>query len=118
MTPEGKVKAKVSKLLKAYGVYYFMPVQTGFGAAGLDYHCVFPGGKAFFIETKAYGKNPTYRQDELIVTLRVLGCEVFIINNDTKLAELERYVDANSTYKYTIDVNVSNTGKRGVHLPK
>ena len=58
-TPEGKVKEKVSKLLREYGVYYFMPVQTGYGPAGLDYHCVFRAGTlpiAFFVEAKDEGE--------------------------------------------------------------
>jgi hypothetical protein len=40
MTPEGRVKSDVRKLLNRYEVYYFMPVQMGYGAAGLDFHCV------------------------------------------------------------------------------
>ena len=29
MTPEGKVKKEVKRVLDAFGVYYFMPVQMG-----------------------------------------------------------------------------------------
>jgi hypothetical protein len=62
---EAQVKKWVKEVLDEYNVYYFMPVQMGIGAAGLDFHCVvkwkgFP--LAFFIETKEFGKVPTDRQ--------------------------------------------------------
>jgi hypothetical protein len=37
-TPEGRVKRRVSQILKrAEKCYYFMPVQTGYGSPTLDY---------------------------------------------------------------------------------
>ena len=39
-TPEAKVKAKIKALLKNYGVYYAMPIGTGYGNAGVpDFLC-------------------------------------------------------------------------------
>lgn len=35
MTPEGRVKAAVKRVLKALGAWYFMPVQTGRGVGGV-----------------------------------------------------------------------------------
>lgn len=40
MTPEAKVKAKVVKVLKEFGVYYFYPVTGGFGRSGVPDICV------------------------------------------------------------------------------
>ena len=34
-TPEKKVKTAVGKLLARYGVYFFYPVATGMGRAGI-----------------------------------------------------------------------------------
>ncbi len=87
-TPEGKVKTKVKDVLNRYDAYYFMPVQIGLGAAGLDFHCMARGGRAFFIETKAPGKKPTERQMELIAMLTKKGGKVFIIYDDVTLREL------------------------------
>ncbi len=43
MTPEGKVKAAIDRLLKGYGVWYFAPVQYGLGAHGIhDRVCCIP----------------------------------------------------------------------------
>lgn len=56
MTPEGRVKALVKRALKTLGrdCKAFMPVQTGFGTPGLDFHlCV--RGMTVLIETKKPG---------------------------------------------------------------
>ena len=57
MTPEGKVKDAVKKVLKKHGIWYFMPMQNGFGVVGVpDFICCFNG--AFLgVETKAPGKR-------------------------------------------------------------
>lgn len=97
MTPEGKVKDKIKKLLSRYGVYYFMPVQSGFGPAGLDFHCMTTCGDkddapvAFFVEAKAPGKKVIKgsRQEDLIEKLRGYNAAVFVVNDEVTLAELE-----------------------------
>jgi hypothetical protein len=61
MTPEGRVKKEVSKYLKDHGIYYFMPVQTGYGATTLDYLCCWLG-KFIAIECKAGNNDLTNRQ--------------------------------------------------------
>jgi hypothetical protein len=80
-TPEGKVKAKVSEILKSYSpyVWYHMPVPVGYGKACLDYHGTVLG-MSFAIETKAPGKKPTARQLLTIRSLRKAGDKVFIID--------------------------------------
>jgi hypothetical protein len=80
-TPEGRVKAKVSEILKSYAPYvaYFMPVPAGYGKAMLDYHGTVLG-MSFAIETKAPGKKPTPRQKLTIKYLRDAGEKVFIID--------------------------------------
>lgn len=79
-TPEGKVKRKVSQILKgAEELYYFMPVQTGYGSPTLDYlGC--SRGRAFAIETKAPGKKPTARQVAIMQEMLAAGMAVFVID--------------------------------------
>lgn len=92
-TPEGKVKRKVSKLLKASkGTYYFMPVQTGYGSPTLDYlGC--SRGRAFAIETKAPGKQPTARQKVIINEMKQAGMKVFVIaGNPSEYEELRLWL--------------------------
>lgn len=56
MTPEGRVKAQVRKLLAEFGVWYYQPVQNGMGQVGIpDFICCYRG-VFLAIETKAPGK--------------------------------------------------------------
>ena len=78
MTPEGKVKAKVKRLLQKYGCYQFWPVQTGYGAPTLD--CLGCHNGFFFgIETKAPGKRPTPRQRLTIEDMEAAEGVVFVV---------------------------------------
>jgi hypothetical protein len=59
MTPEGKVKAAVKKLLAKYGAYYYMPVQNGMGVVGIPDIIACLDGRFIAIETKAPGRLST-----------------------------------------------------------
>lgn len=97
-TPEGAVKQKVSKLLKATpGLYYWMPVQAGYGEATLDYVGCFHG-YFFAIETKAPKRKPTARQNITIENMRRAGAKVFVTDGPTEeIEEWLRSVAGSST---------------------
>jgi hypothetical protein len=61
VTPEGKVKDAIKKLLKSRDIWYYLPVSNGMGQHGIpDFICcVPPTGKFLAIETKAPGKLRT-----------------------------------------------------------
>ena len=86
-TPEGRVKAKVKRRLKAeFGkhCWSFMPVQTGYGSPALDFLlCVY--GWFVAIETKAPGKKPTPLQETTIELMRAAGAMVFVVDGDESL---------------------------------
>lgn len=90
MTPEGKVKRQIKKVVdnyRNYGTLYcYMPVPGGYGAPTLDYIGFFYG-HGFAIEAKAPGKAPTPRQELTIAQMRSAGARVFVIdgtdNTDT-----------------------------------
>jgi hypothetical protein len=64
MTPEGKVKAAVKAWLTEQGYWWFMPMGTGYGRAGIpDFICCSPFGDFVAIECKALGKKPTAFQE-------------------------------------------------------
>lgn len=72
MTPEGRVKNDVKKVLKARGIWFFMPMQNGFGVVGIpDFICCW-GGHFLAIETKAPGKrgDTTANQDRKLQEIR------------------------------------------------
>jgi hypothetical protein len=71
-TPESKVKAKLKDYLKQHNAYYFMPVQTGYGATSLDFLVCWNGEfKAY--ECKAAGKELTPRQRLVAQQIRAAG---------------------------------------------
>ncbi len=81
-TPEGKVKAKISKVLRdTPDLYYEMVVPGGYGKSGLDYSgCYY--GRAFYIEAKRPGEKPTPRQETTIAEQRRARAKVFVIDGD------------------------------------
>ena len=82
-TPEGKVKAKVKKLFAKFGseLYYFMPVQCGYGSVGLDFHCCYRG-VAFAVETKAGKGRVTPRQKATMAAMQRAGMKTFVVSED------------------------------------
>lgn len=92
MTPEGRVKDRVKKVLTSLDAYWFCPVQNGMGAPGLDFmHIQIPGVPVFAIETKAPGEKPTVRQQRTIDSIRKAGGTVFVIDGD--FGELGQWLD-------------------------
>jgi hypothetical protein len=93
MTPEGRVKSKIKRFLQTYGegLYYEMPVPSGFGKAGLDFHCCHHGFY-FAIEAKKPGGKPTARQELTIQAIRRAGGAVFVIDGDETLNEFKRWM--------------------------
>ena len=88
MTPEGRIKAKLNRALKALGpsVWRFMPVQNGMGAPGLDYFlCV--NGHFLAIETKAPGKKLTPRQETTAANIVAAGGTVLLVRDEQSLHE-------------------------------
>ena len=98
MTPEGKRKQKINKLLDSYKplLYYHMPVPYGYGRTTIDYiGCVC--GLFFGIEAKGHasGKKgqPTERQEGVIDDMNVAGGKTFVVNDDESLAMLAAWLE-------------------------
>jgi pantoate kinase len=72
-TPEGKVKDKIKKILKAHNVYYAMPMGTGYGNAGVpDFLCCARGGFVA-VEAKANGGQVTALQQKNLSEIEASG---------------------------------------------
>jgi hypothetical protein len=117
VTPEGKIKAQVRKILDGEDIWYFMPVNYGgYGAATLDFMCSisFKGGAySFSIETKAPSKKPTERQRLLIERLRNVGMKVFVIDGDAGLSELATWVEQIRRLNNGTDTHLTPCGREG-----
>ena len=72
-TPEGKVKAKVVKLLKERGVYYFFPATFGMGRSGVPDVVCCQGGRFLAVECKAGKGKTTALQEREIAAIRAAG---------------------------------------------
>lgn len=85
MTPEGKVKKKVTDQLKKLGAYYFFPLTGGYGKSGVPDIVGCYKGKFFAIECKAGKNKPTPLQDLNIRAIRDVGGYAWVVNEDNML---------------------------------
>lgn len=92
-TPEGITKKKIAEILQKYEAYYFMPVQNGMGAPGLDFHCIL-SGLGFCVEAKAWDtdKDMTARQVQTTNKIVKAGGKVFMVRDEITLAQLENWM--------------------------
>ena len=81
-TPESKVKTKIKAILKEHGVYYAMPMGTGYGNAGVpDFLCCV-NGYFLAIEAKAGKGKATALQVKNINAIHDCGGQAWIVNED------------------------------------
>jgi hypothetical protein len=79
-TPEGKVKAKVKKVLAELNAYYVMPATGGYGNSGAPDFLVCYQNRFYGIECKANGNKPTALQMDNLVRIRRAGGFGFVID--------------------------------------
>lgn len=82
MTPEGRVKNQIRKVLKEFGVWFYSPVSNGMGMHGIPDFVGIHKGRSIMIEAKAPGGKPTPRQEITIAAIRSAGGQVFVIDGD------------------------------------
>ena len=80
MTPEVKVKQRVTALLKTAGAYYFYPVTGGYGNSGVPDIVVCHNGRFIGIECKAGKNKPTKLQEKNLRDIAAAGGTALVIN--------------------------------------
>lgn len=83
MTPEGRVKVQIKRVLDDLGIWYFMPAANGFGKVGIpDFVCCW-NGDFLAIEAKAPGKmdSLTINQVRRIEEIRQAGGCAFVVDD-------------------------------------
>jgi pantoate kinase len=81
-TPESKVKAEIKKILKEHGVYYAMPMGTGYGNSGVpDFLCCVKG-QFVAVEAKAGKGKTTALQDKHIADIQTAGGYAWVVNEE------------------------------------
>jgi pantoate kinase len=90
-TPEAKVKAKIKKILKDNGVYYAMPIGTGYGNSGVpDFLCCV-NGNFLAIEAKAGKGTTTALQEKNLREIKEAGGTAAVIA-EAQLEYLEQLI--------------------------
>jgi hypothetical protein len=90
ITPEGKVKAAVKKLLDEFRIYHFSPYMAGMGRAGVpDIICCF-NGKFLGIECKAGKGKLTALQERELDAICAADGFVFVAREDNLKTLKER----------------------------
>lgn len=93
MTPEKKVKTKVTKLLDGFGVYWFYPVMSGYGSSGIPDIVACVRGQFVAIECKATPKDqPTALQQKNLARIIDQGGIAVVINAEN-VKELENVLN-------------------------
>lgn len=100
MTPEGKVKASVKKLLAKYKVWYYMPVGGLLGRSGVPDFLILINGQFIGVETKAGNNKPTALQNLEMEKIRNAG-GVALVVNENNLVDLEKILDVADREKHS-----------------
>jgi Holliday junction resolvase len=97
-TPERKVKTKVTKLLTERGAYWFYPVASGYGSAGIpDIVCCYRG-KFIGIECKAGSGRTTALQENNLERIRLCKGFALVVREDlTELIAVLDFLDGKVT---------------------
>jgi hypothetical protein len=88
-TPESKVKVKLKAHLYRHKVYWFMPVQTGYGSITLDFLACWEG-QFIAYECKAEGRKLTPRQEFVARQITNAGGLVYKVTLVNGELEFER----------------------------
>ncbi len=91
-TPEGRVKDKVTKLLKSHNVYYFFPVTGGYGVSGIPDIVCCHNGRFIAFECKAGKNKTTALQDRQLEMIRQSGGIALVINEEN-IHEVENIIN-------------------------
>lgn len=93
LTPEGKVKAKLTAMLKRNKVWYFLPANNGFGTSGIPDVIAIVDGIFVGIECKAdKTRKPTALQSQRGKEIREAGGFWFLVYDEVTILAVERYI--------------------------
>ena len=93
MTPEGKIKHRLDKMLKSLGVWYFSPQSGPFGRSGIPDRIVCVCGQFVGIEAKKdRNTKPTALQLSCMLGIEEAGGTCFVVYDDDTIATVRDYL--------------------------
>ena len=89
MTPEAKVKKKITDWLKTLGCYYFTPIGSMYGRSGVPDIIVCLNGRFIGIEVKAPGRKGTQTTLQKVAEEKIVraGGRYFLVDSLEELKE-------------------------------
>ena len=90
-TPEKLVKNKIKVILQDGGVYYAMPIGSGYGNAGVPDFLACVNGRFLAVEAKAGKGKTTALQEHNLQRIRESG-GLTIVVNELNINELEELI--------------------------
>ena len=94
MTAENLVKREIKRGLTARGIWFFMPVQTGYGRRSVDFICCWQG-LFLAIEAKAGENKLGRRQQATLEEIKEAGGRAVVAYSWDDVAEaLERWTSS------------------------
>ena len=119
VTPEGKVKSSVKKLLDKLGAWYFMPMQNGMGRVGIPDFVICLQGYFVGVETKAPGKrkNTTPNQKRELAGIKRAGGISVVVDDVSQLEHLEALIRDRKTEASKAAAQPARPDKGYKHYP-
>jgi hypothetical protein len=94
-TPEGRIKSKLDKVLKAEGVWFYSPQAGPFGVSGIPDRVACVNGHFVGIECKAdKTKKPTALQMKCMRDIEAAGGKCFVAYDDKTIETVREYIRA------------------------
>jgi len=90
-TPEKLVKNKIKVILQDGGVYYAMPIGSGYGNAGVPDFLACVNGRFLAVEAKAGKGKTTALQDAHLEKIKTAG-GVSMVVNELNLDQLKETI--------------------------
>lgn len=92
-TPEGRIKKRLTEMLRRHKVWYFFPGNNGFGKSGLPDIIAIIRGRFVGIEVKAdKTKKPTALQYKTGHEIKEAGGSWFLVYDDDTILAVETYI--------------------------
>lgn len=91
MTPEGRIKEKIDRVLRRNNIWFFKPVPTGMQMKTIDYICCI-NGRFVGIEAKAPGKDVTELQIRTMRLMRDAGGLTFVLSTPQEVDWFETQI--------------------------
>jgi hypothetical protein len=110
-SPEGRVKARLDKMMKAEGVWFYSPQAGPFGAAGIPDRVAIVAGQFVGIECKAdKTKKPTALQMKCMRDIEQAGGKCFVAYDDETIEAVREYIRARNSESQGVGTEAEEPG--------